>query len=452
MNEQVSRGQIFQEPRTLAGAISPQSFLLCLVATLTATSILNVGQSGVPFFSLALLIPVIWAINPSRSFLDWRFRAEEVSAILAAVCVICLLVLTSFAHIIANTQPAQTELTHAPMRILFLVYFCICVCVLRGDIVQSCVVWLRRILIVAALYGIYQVPAKILGLPLPLDWLRNNPSLGQYDFNTAGWVAVARATSIFAEPSAAAVPVVLLVILNLSLPASRFSKLVGWFAAVGFAALTFSRTIWVGVAVALVWYALGKLHVVKKNLAIVLPSISVLLVLGTFLLPVLAGPADSSDDLSTQERVNSMFLALRLIEQRPIIGFGWNSYETLLPEVSTVGLYLDPSVETTHIHNMFLAYVQQGGIAGLVLAFFPIFLIIIPRHVPVEVRCATFFGFLVIAASADILYAALPWFWVALLWKMNRPCDEYRGSNINVRTGESDIARALAIKLSSASK
>jgi O-antigen ligase len=274
-------------------------------------------------------------------------------------------------------------------------------------------------LILAALYGIYQVPAKLLGMPLFLDWLRNSRSLGQYDFDTAGWIAVVRATSIFAEPAAAAVPVIVLAILNLTVPASRFSKFIGWFATLGFALLTFSRTIWIGLGVAIAMFAVGKMRSVQKHINVVTPSLFVLLAIATPLVPLLSTSVTTSDDLSKQERVGSVVLAVRLIEQRPFIGSGWNSYETLLPQVSTSGLDIDPAAGPTHIHNMFLAYIEQAGIAGLILAFFPLIIIILSVNVPLEIRLASFFGFLVLGESADILYTALPWFWIAIVWKMN---------------------------------
>lgn len=405
----------------VAWAQPAAGFFFALTGALIATSVVNIGSSGVPLFFLTLFVPVLaapFAWSGSRYF---PFTRKESLLLLSTGGIFLLLSITTFLHVGLDRGSPIDELLHAAIRLLFLVYFAVCIYYLRGETLSSCLRWLRRILTVLALYGIYQVPAKLLGLPLFLDWLRNNPSFSLYDFNAAGWVRLIRATSVYAEPSQCTVPVLALILLNFYLPAPRYSKWFVWIAAFGFALLTFSRTIWLAIIVLILIALVSRTKLFRNEsrwrtkwrtrlLAAALVILALLMPLWAF------DRGNYKADLSRQERAGSVVIGLHLVEMRPLIGSGWNSFEVLGPSYEVEVEGASPRVRFQFIQNTFVSYAEQAGVAGFLFALFPFFMMLYWSRAPIGLRMGSIFAFLAVAElGGDVAYSSLFWLWVAVV-------------------------------------
>ena len=399
------------------------SFFLALSGALIATSIVNLGDSGIPFFFVTFSLLPLAVIFPYSASLHPRLSRNKFKIMLGISIVFLLMLIATFLRVLLNIQSGGSEILHFISRVSFLAYFFICLYFLVGDTLTACLIWLRRILIILALYGIYQLPAKLLGLPLFLDWLRNNRSFAMYDYDSAGWVSLVRATSIFSEPSQAAVPLLVLIFLNKYIRAPRYSRLIGWIAVAGFTLLTFSRTVWLSILA----LALGRfiasnaffrnIYQTKKvALATCLLCVALVMPLWAFY------GANFNADLSRQERAGSIIMGIQLIEAHPIIGSGWNSYQTLMPQYPILVEDVSPDIDFKTIHNMLISYVEQSGIPGLVLALFPFIVLIFNSHAPLELSLASLLAFLAAAElGGDVGYSSLFWLWIAVLinWDNN---------------------------------
>lgn len=396
-----------------------------LTGVLIATSIVNVGDSGLAFFyllfplaAIALLFPGGWA--------PWLRMSSDSLWLLVLVTSVAILLLgtTLLQILVIHSAEPVSEVVHFVSRVSFLAYFAVAQRLIRAEIVNKTLIWLRRLLIIVCAYGVYQVPAKLLGFPLFLDWLRNNHSFLMYDYNDAGWISVARANSIYAEPSQATVPLVALFILNVIVPAKNVSKSFGWIVLVLFAVATFSRTAWVALAVAIVALLLSRSQflrraLLQKRIAVVI-IFMILLLLMPFWGVVSMSNRDTEADLSEQERSAGIILGLNSIRDAPILGHGWNSFKDVADRYADVPLMIDSEIEFTFIHNMVISYIEQAGLAGFLLAALPFVMLICWSTAPTWITFSTLAAFLFAAEfGGDIGYASLTWLWMALLINMN---------------------------------
>jgi O-antigen ligase len=401
---------------------STTALLFALSGVLIATSIFNIGESGIAFF---------WVLFPLVAF-RLLFRSgwlpsiygdkKSFDVLMLTAAVAIALFATTVLHIVVEEREPSSELVHLISRLSFLVYFVVAERLLRGEIVDRTLVWIRRLLLVVCAYGAYQLPAKLLGMPLFLDWLRNNRSLLMYDYNEAGWIGIARANSIYAEPSQATVPILVLLILNIHLDASKTSKVLGWIVLVLFAVATFSRTAWIVVATAIIaWLWSRSRHALALSL---LGKRRSLLITGTLILFLVLPfwgliEANSDGDLSAQERSGGIVVGLNSIKDAPLLGHGWNSFADVARRYSDIPIFLDPQIDFGFIHNMIISYVQQAGLSGLLLAALPFFLLIYWSTAPPWITYSTLASFLIAAEfGGDIGYSSLTWLWIALLINM----------------------------------
>jgi O-antigen ligase len=416
---------ISQELNESSTWTSLAGLFFALTGVLIATSVVNIGDSGIAFFymvfplaAFALLFPGGWA--------PWlRMNSDSFWLLILVVSVAILLLGTTVLQILVmrSTEPVS-EVVHFVSRVAFLAYFVVAQRLIRGEVVNKTLIWLRRLLIIVCAYGVYQVPAKLLGLPLFLDWLRNNHSFLMYDYNDAGWINIARANSIYAEPSQATVPLVVLFILNVIVPAKKASKTFGWIVLVLFAVATFSRTAWVALAVAIVALLLSRSHFLRRALlqkrVAVVTIFMILLLLMPFWGVISMSDRDTDADLSEQERSAGIILGINSIRDAPILGHGWNSFKDVADRYADVPLMIDPEIEFTFIHNMVISYIEQAGLAGLLLAALPFVMLICWSTAPTWITFSTLAAFLFAAEfGGDIGYASLTWLWMALLVNMN---------------------------------
>jgi hypothetical protein len=402
--------------------MSNAGLMFALTGVLIATSILNTASSGIPLFYLVLLIPLFRCFLPTVPHLTTKFRSETIALFLVVGTQIAALILTTLAQIIWLSLSPKDEILHLVARIMFLAYFVICLRYLRGNLAYATLVWTRRILIVVFFYGVYQLPAKLRGWPLFLDWLRNNKSYDMYGYNASGLLDVVRATSVYAEPSHAAVPVIVAILLNIYLPARKTSKLIGWLSIILFTAASASRAIFVSIAALILVLFMCRFRMMRRFLQPRQFAPLVTVILAFFLFPVWGFVAvySQSGDLSQQERSGSIVLGTYMIRDAPLIGFGWNSVEKLagsyLGKASFPGAY---NLHTGLIDNMPVSYWEQAGISGLFFAILPYVLLWRWSEANLGMTWATIASLLVAAEfGGDIGYYSLTWLWIALLINM----------------------------------
>ncbi len=376
-----------------------------------------------PIFCLALLVPVMEAPFSGHRSQYFPFTRNQVAVLFSLAAVFVVLCVITFFQLTLDLESPTPELSHAAVRLCFLVYCGICIYFVQGNAFMACLYWLRRILVALALYGIYQLPAKILGLPLFLDWLRNNRSFDIYHYDTAGWVNLVRATSIYAEPSQCTVPILVLMLLNIYLPVRRYSKAIVWIVVVLFTILTFSRTTWIAIIALIVAGLIAKTRILQRQSQHITISVAVLLLAVTLIMPTWAFySANYKADLSRQERAGSVVIGLNLIIEHPWLGSGWNSYETLMPSYPIAIEGVSPDVEFRTIHNMFVSYTEQAGFAGFIFALFPFAIMLFKSEAPTGLMLGSVLSLLTVAElGGDVAYSSLFWLWVALVLNWPRP-------------------------------
>lgn len=407
--------------------ISLGGFLVSLTGVLVATSLVNTSTSGVPVFYLALLIPLFSAVNPHSIFLAAKVRWPEAALYLSTAFLAVALLVVTFVQTIWFSLDFSSQIIHLISRLMFLVYFAIGVRYVRGRLAFRTLVWLRRLLIGCFLYGIYQLPAKFFGLPLFLDWLRNNKSYSFYDYDTAGWIAMVRSSSIFAEPSQAAIPVAVAVLLNIWLPIGRFSRIIGWLTIFVFSLTSVSRTVWITLLALLIGYHLWRFRKLRPWLARHKPQPLIAIVTIVFVTPFWAFVASRSTnaDLSAQERSGGIVAGIYTTLDSPFIGFGWNSAQQRTDNyLRSAALPNASNVVGDFIDNMLVSYWEQAGVVGLLLALFPLLVVWRWADAPQELRWGTLF--MLIAAGGfggDIGYLSLTWLWMALMVNIGSAAD-----------------------------
>lgn len=393
-----------------------------LTGVLIATSLVNIGSSGIAFFYLAFLLPVFALAQPDRWVgrpIDPNFSALLV---LLSACAAALFLTTWLQIVLYNRDPA-TDLMHLWARISFLLYFAVLLAFLKGEVLLKAMIWTRRLLLVVFVYGIYQLPAKLLGLPLFLDWLRNNKSFGMYLYDQAGWVAVVRSTSIFAEPSQSTVPILILFLLNLDRRVAPRHRGLAWMILLLFTVTTFSRTAWLCLFVGWLCVAGCKIPGLQSWFARRRKTVLAVVLLLLVVMPVWGSLYESeSTDLSALERTQSIALGIRMIRDAPLLGYGWNSFHDA--SGNYFAFPLNAAIHFEFIHNMMVSYSQQAGLAGLFLSALPFIVIVLWSTAPPWVTVATAASFLVAAEfGGDIEYSSIFWLWIAILvnWSSMAP-------------------------------
>lgn len=388
-----------------------------LTGVLIATALLNIGNSGIAFFYIVFLLPALALTAPDR-WLTRQFDPGFVGLVgLLSICVAALFVTTWLQVVVYDRDPAS-DMVHLWGRVSFLAYFAVLLVFLKGDLLWKTMIWTRRLLIIVLAYGIYQLPAKLLGLPLFLDWLRNNKSFSQYAYDEAGWIGIVRSTSIFAEPSQATVPIIVLFILNLDRRISLRYRRLAWIILLLFTIASFSRTAWLCLVVGAASWFFCKRRSLRDWIAAHRNTVLVVILLMLVVLPIWGtlfnNYSSYSQDLSALERTQSISLGMRMIKDAPLLGYGWNSFH----EAS--GKYLafpvNSAIDFEFIHNMVVSYVQQAGLAGLLLSALPFIIIVRKSTAPTWITLTTATTFLIAAEfGGDLEYSSIVWLWLAIL-------------------------------------
>lgn len=192
------------------------------------------------------------------------------------------------------------------------------------------------------LYGLYELLAKTLELPLPLSFLINNPSYSnalEVTSDLSGWLQFYRAQSIWPEPSFAIFPLILFWLLSDGerIPIKRRDVVI----MILFSFATFSRTVWIGLLVIL----LTRIPFFRKN------SIVLAMALTALFSAALLNISDDADH-STSVRAETTYLGFEIASKDFYRGIGFNKFkDTEYAEM----------VGEKVIHNTFSNYVASLG-------------------------------------------------------------------------------------------
>jgi hypothetical protein len=243
------------------------------------------------------------------------------------------------------------------------------------------------------LYGIYELFAKANGLPLPLNALSNNPSYTnalKVTSEISGWIEFYRAQSIWPEPSFAIFPIILFWVLSdgEDMPIGRFDIAL----MTVFAAVTFSRTVWIGMFILLLTHFpifRGKSKPMALGLALIF-SIALL-------------NLSSGTDHSASVRAETTMQGFEIASKDVYRGIGFNEYKNTD--------YAEITQETV-IHNTVSSYVaSMGWPIGLAL----LLLFIMPLWAPRAKKFSYFAPLVVVLVftMSDAFYFTPVYFLIA---------------------------------------
>jgi O-antigen ligase len=191
--------------------------------------------------------------------------------------------------------------------------------------------------------------------------------------------------------------------------------------------LTVTRAAWIAAVVAAVVAMLA----VKQWRKYLLP-VAVLVVLGVFaaltLVPGLQEKADTrlNDESPVWDRYNTNNAAIRMIEARPLFGFGWQTFPTTGPDYMRQADKYPITSHALEVHNVFLSHAAELGLVGSILwlgAFLSAIGGALLRRGPPELYpwriglLAIFAAFMSVAMFGPLSYPfpnALMWTWAGI--------------------------------------
>jgi len=191
---------------------------------------------------------------------------------------------------------------------------------------------------------------------------------------------------------------------------------------------TLTRAIWVGAAIS----AVVTLLVAPELRRFIVPALlsCVLLVAGALAtIPNLRHQVQTREEAhaSVWDRLNSNAAALRMLEARPLAGFGWDSFTDKSPPYYQIAATY-PLSSVGQVHNVFLSNAAELGIVGTALWLVSLLVAVgrpLIRPPPPELRLWRT-GLLAIAVMwcvtanfaplANVFPHLLLWTWAGVLW------------------------------------
>jgi O-antigen ligase len=138
----------------------------------------------------------------------------------------------------------------------------------------------------------------------------------------------------------------------------------------GFGVLfTLTRAVWIGAALG----TIVALAASARTRPLVIPTLlagTVLVVGALLLIPGLSGKAETrvQDNAAVWDRYNTNDAAVRMIETRPLFGFGWETFGTQGADyMRQAGSYPFTTGAGTVVHNVFLSHAAELGLIGALL-------------------------------------------------------------------------------------
>lgn len=197
--------------------------------------------------------------------------------------------------------------------------------------------------------------------------------------------------------------------------------------------LTLTRAVWVA-SVAAPLVAMLFSHRLRRR-ALPAGVVAAVLVAGTLaLIPGLTTSVQSRAQTvrPVWDRLNTDAAALRMIEHRPLLGFGWGSFVEQGPEYLRQSLRYPLTGAGLNVHNVLLSHAVELGLVGLALwlaAFFGGVGGAALRRLPHELDpwriglVAVGINWLIVANFGPLGYAfptLLLWTWAGLVWGLKR--------------------------------
>jgi O-antigen ligase len=193
--------------------------------------------------------------------------------------------------------------------------------------------------------------------------------------------------------------------------------------------LTVTRAAWLGSAVGLMVALLATPQTRRYFVPAVLAGL-VMVVGALALVPGFSGAADErfNDDRPLWDRKNYNNAAVRMIEERPLLGFGWNTYVMRSAEYQRLGPDYPVTRRGVEVHNVFLSNAAELGLVGTLLWGAALAIAVggaVLRRGPPELAAwqigmlAIAVQWLVVANFAPLGYAfsnALLWLWAGIIW------------------------------------
>jgi hypothetical protein len=199
--------------------------------------------------------------------------------------------------------------------------------------------WTLRILLA---YGVYEVFAKFFGWPLFLTFLLNNPSYSnalEVTSEMSGWALFFRAQSIWPEPSFAILPIALFFVLSDG--EGRGIGKMDFTLIVLFAIATFSRSVWIGLAVIL----FARLKFARKRQVFLSIGVAIIFTIGML-------NVKEDADWSASVRTATALQGFQIANENFFKGIGFNKFkDTSLAAVTGESV----------VHNTFSNYIASMG-------------------------------------------------------------------------------------------
>jgi O-antigen ligase len=193
--------------------------------------------------------------------------------------------------------------------------------------------------------------------------------------------------------------------------------------------ITLTRSVWIASSVALVVAMLAAPET-RRLLLPVVAATALGIVVALALVPGLSEDVDfrSDDDRPVWDRQNANAAALRMVAERPLLGFGWNKFQTESDEYQRLA---DDHILTRsglEEHNVFLSNAVELGLIGALLWAAALFIAIgvaAFRRGPPDLKwwqvglIAIAIQWLIVANFVPLGYAfptALLWLWAGAAW------------------------------------
>src|SRR6266702_3305598 len=151
--------------------------LTVLSGILMNTSIVNMGDIGVPVFYALLPVLLLNYIIHNIKFSKTTFNVEIKNTMITCGVVVLMLLVVSSGHMLNNLGDPYDDMKQVIARPAFMLFFLlvyVTIIIRRAD--HKSFICVKIILKVCILYGLYQLFADVYGLPLPLNFLRNSAS------------------------------------------------------------------------------------------------------------------------------------------------------------------------------------------------------------------------------------------------------------------------------------
>ena len=190
---------------------------------------------------------------------------------------------------------------------------------------------------------------------------------------------------------------------------------------------TVTRAVWIG-AIAGTLVAMLTMPRTRRYIPVALAIGAVGVFAALVLVPGLATKADTrlQDRSPVWDRYNTNSAALRMVEARPIFGFGWQTFPTVGPDYMRQADSYPLTGAGLEVHNVFLSHAGELGLAGATLWAVALFGAVggsIVRRGPPELHpwriglIAIFVAFLVVANFGPLSYPfpnLLLWTWAGI--------------------------------------